>query len=160
MVLMLFYCLSMQIGLTAWREILSLLTQNLSLKKGYFHPFSVFGALFHTFILIKRLDKYTFSENYTSCSQGSHVGLFSIFWPNILLPKIGSNAYEITVPKSDFLKVSRSAICHFQGTLRAVTMTCEKVDFQGHLYEKPCIPLERSQQVIQKIFNISISGQK
>ena len=28
-------------------------------------------------------------------SRGSHVGLFSIFCPNLLLPKIGSNANEI-----------------------------------------------------------------
>ena len=31
---------------------------------------------------------------------------------------------------------------------RALTMTCEKVDFQVHLYEKLCIPFERSQKVI------------
>ena len=45
---------------------------------------------------------------------------------------------------------------------RALTMTCEKVDFQVSLYEKPCIPFERSQKVIQRTFkrNISISHQK
>ena len=48
------------------------------------------------------------------------------------------------------------------GGKKALTMTCEKVDFQVNLYEKPCIPFERSQKVTQMTFkrNISISYHK
>ena len=34
------------------------------------------------------------------------------------------------------------------GGKKALTMICEKVGFQVHLYEKPCIPFERPQKVI------------
>ena len=45
---------------------------------------------------------------------------------------------------------------------KALTMTCEKLEFQGHLYEIPCMPFERLEKVIQKTFkrNVSVSEQK
>ena len=44
--------------------------------------------------------------------------------------------------------------CTFSGMMvraiihKVLTMTCEKLDFQDHLYEILCIPFERSQKVI------------
>jgi len=56
------------------------------------------------------------------------------------------------------LPILATNLIHYNGSDREL----KKSDFQGRLYEKPYIPFERSQKIIQRTFklNIPISHQK